>query len=203
MKRVIFSVITGLISTCVLAQESEVEQPRNGWSIGGSAANLWISPEAAEREGLGETSFGLKLFGEYKHGMWLGSFGLNAYTLDDRDEFSQTTENQTTGDIENSSSSAEALGFFAAVGPIWELGKEQKFSLYSQLGFSNIFSAERSISFCDNCRKENIELDAGLYITAGGFYEIHRNGKLGLSIEQYIASDDLERELSISYRYSL
>ncbi len=110
------------------------------------------------------------------------SFGVNIYSIDDNEAFT----NSTTGGIK--SSSASGIGIFGDYG--YKFYPSEKFILSLKAGYEAILDANRSIAYCSGCDYEKIDIDGGLYAQLGG--RLYFNDYLGLNINynKYFSPED-------------
>ena len=67
------------------------------------------------------------------------------------------------GDISTESSDAGAVTGYVATGYEWKFGADQDLTVLAQVGYTHLFSSERSIDYCRNCYSEDIDIDGGVY----------------------------------------
>jgi len=163
------------------------------WEFGGTLGILNIDDASASRELIDSEAYVFGGFADYVMESWMISLGLDFISYDDNAEFTQRTED-FFGDEDDSTSDANGFVIFAAVGPKWQFGDTL---LTVQGGYGHMFASERSISYCDNCYSEDIDIEAGLF----GRATVRQNAgpvAIGLTFTQYLNSDDIDNQFALS-----
>ncbi len=101
------------------------------------------------------------------------------------------------GDISRESSDAKALLWSISFGPKFYLGAQQSTFAYIQGGYGLITSSERSISPCDDCPSQDIDIEGGLF-ASGGIKTNLDVISLGLDYKQYLNDDGLDDVFSLT-----
>jgi len=87
----------------------------------------------------------------------------------------------------------------AAFGKLWRFGEQSDIILSTQGGFSVVGSSERSISFCDDCHSEDIDVDGGVFVRG----EITKNFEsvaIGLQATHYLGDDGLKDNIGVTVK---
>jgi len=87
----------------------------------------------------------------------------------------------------------------AAFGRLWAVGQENDIIFSAQGGFSAVMSSERSISYCDDCHSEDIDIDGGAFVR-GGIVKNFENVAVGLQATHYLSGDGLKNNLALTIR---
>ncbi|RZA06065.1 MAG: hypothetical protein EOO68_05660 [Moraxellaceae bacterium] len=163
----------------------------NGWSWAAHVDHINISDDVANRPDVlvGDTATALGVAAEYFTGgnNMTYSVGLNYIFYNDNNEFSQYIDDYWSG---YGYEESDAGGFMAyvEVGPEYHFGADGLSFFTVRGGYSGIFSSERSISNCDNCYSEDINIDGGAYGVLGvgrslGYLNV------GVQFQQYFSGD--------------
>lgn len=112
--------------------------------------------------------------------------GINFYSYSDNAGFSVITESQF-GSVKRSDSDASAFTGFGELG--YSFTPNKKVALSLMAGYERVFTSSRSISNCRNCPSEDIDIDAGAYLTPKVVYTFDNNWTLGLSYNGYVSGD--------------
>lgn len=161
------------------------------WQVNFHIANQQLDSKTSKMAGIDDAAAQYGLSFDYNAPDWKTSFAAGYVKYKDKFGFSQQVEGSgwaNRGDISTKSSSASALLLSASFGPQWYLGTDKQFNLYLQGGFSHLARSERSIPGCENCYKEDIKLDAGLFADAGVNYSFG-NWHTGLTYRHYLSGD--------------
>lgn len=165
---------------------------------------LLFDKKAAAEQNIGDSAFSIDLFGSYYISPKMSATaGFGFVTLDDEAEFDQAVVNQNTGERLTASSTASAINFYAELmyllEPVTIASRDVQIRVGP--GYSGIGNADRKIENCSDCRKVDIELDGGVYVTGGVFREgWDESSSIGLSAKQYV-SGDLKTAASLWVEY--
>ena len=112
--------------------------------------------------------------------------GLGLFYADDEDPFRQTVRQENLffdDDISTESSDIEGISAFLEAGVRFPVGFEDRLRLGVNVGY-HFIDAERTISNCSDCRDEDVDVDAGLYLSPAVIAVIQAF-KLDLSYQYY------------------
>lgn len=177
--------------TSPLLSAQEMALPDQQWQVNFHVINQPLDSKASKIAGIDDAAMLYNVSFDYNSDAWKTSFAAGYVKYKDKFGFSQQVEGtgwSNKGDISTKGSSASALLLSASFGPQWYMGEQQQFNLYLQGGFSHLARSERSIPGCDDCYKEDIKLDAGLFADAGANYSFG-GWHTGLTIRQYLSGD--------------
>jgi len=162
----------------------------SGWGFSVYANNLSIESTAAKREGVGDSATTLGLAAERysSENNRILNLGIEIVPYNDRARFSQTTKSSPTGEINDSTSSADAVLLFVDYGPRFKFGQDQTNHVTVRGGISAMVSSERGIDNCTNCASEKIDIEGGFYGLVGVGHSFG-GFTLGLQLQQYITGD--------------
>lgn len=179
-----------LASPLLLAQEQPVSE-NTEWQVNFHIANQQLDSKTTKKAGVDDAAMQYSFSVDYNNSAWKTSFAAGYVKYKDKYGFSQQVEGtgwSNKGDISTKGSSASALLLSASFGPQWYLGEQQQFNLYLQGGYGHLVRSERSIPGCDDCYKEDIKLDAGLFADAGANYSFG-SWHTGLTLRQHLSGD--------------
>lgn len=171
------------------------------WSFSLSISNNQFNSESASRELVKDRALGLNASAHYWWQYVFMSVGVDYINYSDRAGFSQTTTD-IYGDIDRSSSDADAVNMLLAVGPYWEFGADRHSIVAAQLGYSFSLNSERSIAYCDDCYSEDIELDPGFALKFSLLHPIGHH-HFGIEYSAYPASDDYKSSFGLVWHLGL
>lgn len=195
--KVLLVVFTFLTTSGITFADDKSEQDipyYSKWGFSGHAGTLTINEESARREGIEADAWMIGGHANYDTEYLLTSLGLEFIGYDDNAGFTQETED-SYGNRETSSSSANAFALSAALGPKYQFGPDKDTMIYGQAGALGLFASERSIGNCTDCYSEDIDLKGGLFFKVG-FMQNAGPVALGVTYTQYAGSDDLENNIN-------
>jgi hypothetical protein len=184
------ALFAAMTSPMLLAQQLTAPEDKQ-WQVNFHIANQQLDKKTSKIAGVDDAAAQYSVSFDYNVTAWKTSFAAGYVKYKDKFGFSQQVEGtgwSNKGDISTKGSSASALLLSASFGPQWYLGTEQQFNLYLQGGFGHLARSERSIPSCDDCYKEDIKLDAGLFTDAGANYSFG-NWHTGLTYRHYLSGD--------------
>lgn len=185
---------TLVLGSCLVAGQLAYAQNTNtvrqtGWSWSGHADHINIDKEAAASQWIEDTAFAIGGAAEYYASDSENTLSLGASMLFYRDNaaFSQYVEDWW-GDYSYEKSDANAFMLFAEYGPKYRFGRDNMSFFSVRGGVSGILGSERSISGCNNCYEEDIEIDGGLYGVLG-IGQTLGSIDISLQFQQYFTGD--------------
>lgn len=169
------------------------------WVVNGYYATNSFNSEVANGQNIKDDADEFGFMVDYMTPtLMMYSAGIGLLKYDDRAGFTQTIQvvgGIGDGDIRNEDSDASALNVFAEAGPRWFFGENNSSYFALKAGFNTLVESERSISFCEDCYSEDIDIDGGLYF-AGVISHSFSVLSVGLHYLQY-ADDDEGMENSL------
>lgn len=180
--------ILGCMSLAIFANPSvyaaQPAQDRSGWSASVHISNLQIDSKVAKAQAVGDSTFVLGAAGEryFSGSNNTLSLGLDILFYDDQAGFS----NETTGGTKESSASGGM--FFAEYGPKIHFGESRRNFVDVRGGYSISLGGSRSISYCDGCDSEDIDIAGGAYGILGIGHSFSKV-EIGLQYQQYFSGD--------------
>jgi hypothetical protein len=160
------------------------------WFFNASVETVSIDEEIAALEGIEPDAISINLDGEYYFNDSVSaSVGLGFLQYDDNEEFSQLTQSVYGGDVDSSSSTALGIPLLFDVGYTRFYGNSIPTYATLRGGLTYMLESERSISNCDDCRSDNIEVDGGLHVAAGFGFNLFSSFTLGFYYKNYLSGD--------------
>lgn len=183
-----------LCSSLAMAVEDEAplaHDPANTWFWGFTLEQYRFDKEAAAKTAVGDSATALGMEAEYYYATNISTtFGMSILMYDDKARFSQTTQNQSTYEINQSSSEARGLPFYADIGyRRFFVGESTKSYLTARLGLSSIFDSSRTIPSCTNCTSEDIKISGGIYGMIGAGMKFGETWGMGIHYKNYFSGD--------------
>ena len=188
MKKTLLGLALMLGTQAVVAEEIEKNQ---GWSFGANLAVVNLDSKVAAQEGVDDAAWSIDASAIYTKDHWVTSLGLGYLGYDDNREFTQRVEGDgwfNDGDISTESSDAGAVTGYVATGYEWKFGADQDLTVLAQVGYTHLFSSERSIDYCRNCYSEDIDIDGGVYAKVAATKDMGPI-TLGVFVQQYLSGD--------------
>lgn len=127
---------------------------------------------------------------------WLFGAAIGFYSYDDNGGFSQLVRDEYDGSIRRLSSDAGATAVDVSGG--YRFSAAPRLSLDFLLGYRHLFSSERSISNCENCAEEDIDIDGGTYVSPRATLWFSQFG-IG-AYYQHGLSGDIENSVGVTFR---
>lgn len=169
----------------------------SGWEFGLSAGQTWLDSEAAAQAAIDDRAelFLLNVQYYFAATPWMINFGGGSLGYDDYSGFSQTVQEQYSGDTYSKDSSASGTILFIEGGANYPINTA--LFVQGRLGLSSVFGSSRNIDNCDNCYEEDFDIGGGAYgaLTFGG--TIADTVEVSLQYHYYL-SGDLESSLSLN-----
>ncbi|MDA7686454.1 hypothetical protein N9172_00460 [bacterium] len=199
MKRIII-ILSVLVIYPVYANDQEQLSIANSWRYSVFVSETSFDSDLADKELIEDSATTFGVDADYYSRRWMSSVGLEFISYDDNNGFSQLVEGTglfNDGDVSTESSDANAFALNVATGAYWSFGARDKNLAIVQVGFSEIFNSERSIDNCDDCFKDDIDVDGGAFAKVG---LVHSWSALsvGLHVKQYL-SGDIDNSILISF----
>ncbi|MFT7562199.1 MAG: hypothetical protein ACI93R_004134 [Flavobacteriales bacterium] len=193
-----FNVVLGAAALCfstISFAENEIKATSDTgrWSWGGEIATVSINDEVAREQAIDNSAVSFGGYADYSKKHWLATLGLGFVAYDDNAGFSQRTEDNF-GNDNNTSSSASAISVNAAIGP--KLNFNDDGFVFAQVGYDQLVASERSISNCTNCFSEKIDVNGGLFLSAGVKQNVGKVA-IGALFKNYLSDDGLETSIGI------
>lgn len=187
------AILAFTLADCAQAQ-SPSQPTRGGWEWGGYIEHINIDPEVASREWIEDSANALALGAEYyvPNSMLTLGGGFEFLAYSDKADFSQRVED-IYGDTRSESSDASAAAAYAEVGLNFPL---DAMFITAKLGANTLFSSSRSISNCEDCYEDDIDINGGAYLQAQ-FGTVIGWAELSLVYKHYL-SGDLESAAGVS-----
>ena len=171
--------------------------------IGGYGAYMQVDGARAEREGVDDEGYiiGVEVASELLTYFTLNG-GIGLAFMDDEDPFEQTVvEKRAFSDDKTfeEESDIEGLSLFLEGGVQLPVGFEDKLNVGMNLGY-HFLDLERTISNCADCREEDVDIDAGLYVQP---HIAMRVGAIqgNLAYNYFIDQDAVESMWQLSVRW--
>lgn len=193
------TLITAVASPFAFADN--YQQDYSGWSWSANVDHLTIDKEVANRPDilLSQSATAIGFGAEYftSESEMTYSLGFNYIAYNDNNEFEQYVHDHWNGD-RYEQSDANAIMVYAEAGPKYRFGVDGMNFVTVRGGFSSIFASSRSISYCDNCYSEDLDIEGGLYGSLGVGHSFN-HFDLSLQFQQYFTGDlDNSLRLKIS-----
>jgi len=202
MKKIALLVSLSCLSfTMPVFAQTQEDVSKGSWRYSGHVSMVGIDSEVAKQEGIEDSAISIGLFADYKKTNWVTSLGLDFIMYDDNEEFSQTVETVgifNNGDISDESSDASAVQATVATGYEWRYGVNQDIALLLQGGYGHVFSSERTIPNCTDCRTVDIDVDGGVFAKLMLTKETERWG-FSLYAQPYLTGDGLSNSLGFVF----
>jgi len=202
VKKVVVALSLLLSSQLHAAENNAVENVNEPdaqwqWSL---AINSHAFDDSVAFEGIDDSAIGFSAHIDYIKNSWLTTVSAEYVSYDDNNEFSQDVVGSgftNRGDVSRESSDASGFLLGVALGKIYYVGNEQDVAVFGQVGVDVMTASERSISLCDDCHSEDIDVDGGVYLRAGvtkdtGYFN------LGFHAKAYVTGDSLNTAFGIS-----
>jgi hypothetical protein len=172
------------------------------WSWGLAVESVKFDSKKAALEGIGDSTTTLDIEAEYFiRNHFTTSFGFSFVPYNDKNDFSVVTQNQTTDEIQTSSSDASAMALYAEMGYRRFFPTSLPYYTTARLGVSSLIASERSISNCSNCPSEDIDINGGIYARAGVGARFGNTWALGLDYKHYL-SGDIDSSISLGVTWN-
>ena len=180
-----------LLCSPLLATAAPEKESISGWSWSTHVSNLNIDSTVAKTQKVDDSTFvwGAAAERYTNDSDFTLSLGLDILFLKDKAGF---TNNTNKGE---KSSSASGGMFFAEYGPKIHFGDNKAHFFDARAGYSVSLGASRSISYCDGCDSEDINIDGGAYGILGIGHAFN-SFDLSLQYQQYF-SGDLDNSLRL------
>ena len=150
-------------------------------------------------EGIDNNAIGFGVDADYIQNNWITTISAQYLAYDDNNEFSQYVVGAgfaNRGDESTEGSDASGLLIGIATGHMYFFGEKNDIAVIAQVGVNTMINSERSITLCDNCHSEDIDVDGGLFLK-GGIVKDTGSFSLGFHATTYV-SGDLGTTFSIS-----
>ncbi len=203
MKKLV-AVTSLLLSSQLFAFESESVAEENyviddqwQWSI--TLSNTGFD-DSVLKEGIDTSAIGFGVDLDYIDNNWITTFSADYLAYDDNNSFEQYVVGsgwQNKGDESTESSNASGVLLGVATGRMYFFGDNQDVAVIGQVGMSFMAYSERSISYCDDCYSEDIDVDGGLFLKAG-IVKDTGSFNIGLHAKTYLSGDSMGTTFGIS-----
>ncbi len=167
----------------------------NGFNF--SIGRVSFDEEVATEEGVEDSATYWRLGWQRQSGQALFGAGISGYLYSDDEGFDQYVED-SSGDEFTADSSAVAINMYFEGGYSHNLN--ENISLEILGGLEQVLSSERSIPNCSNCREEDIDLNAGLYVTPRIRFSTDGSFSFSMAYHQYL-NGDTENGFSVDFAW--
>jgi len=191
-----FSVQAQVEPTDLSSNDAQVYSTHS-WYFG--AGQYQLDDGKSRREGVENDA--LYLSGGYqwqRNGLLIGA-GISALTYDDNEEFTEEVESR--GYRYDRDSDALGYGLFGQLGYSFALKPDRTLSLDLLGGYERIWS-ERSISFCDDCREEDIDIEGGAFARLSLRWIISQPFTLSLNLKQFF-SESVDTGVDLTFGWTV
>ncbi|ROR94938.1 hypothetical protein EDC56_3753 [Sinobacterium caligoides] len=178
------------------AAEAPKALPENEWNI--LAGVTSFDSDFADSLGVDDTGY---LVGA----AYTGYFSFLRYSaggaliiLDDKAEFTQRVENVFGGDERDEDSSIDAGMLFAEIGSQYAFGNNDRATVGMMAGYS-YFDVERSISLCQDCREDDIEVESSFYLKPFVAYRFTDSFLVRLEYTNYQEEQSFENAITLNF----
>jgi len=181
---------------------SESITDERGWRISVGLTYGLLDEDEVEDQGLGDSAFGVDIAVNYYFSSRLvGRIGFGVFTLEDNAAFEQLVETTTIfgSDVETAQSDSNAIPLFVELNYQSAINAVPGVRFRAGAGFTGLVRAERSISNCEDCREDDLDIDGGAFVS-GTVFRHRASSKFGLTVQQYL-SGDFRNTISFWYEF--
>lgn len=170
----------------------------NSWLI--SAGQYQLDDDRAKREGIEDDAVYVSGSYQFQYEGFLFGIGISALVYDDNEEFTVRVENRW-GNRSNRDSDATGYGVFGQLGYSLAMRSDRTLSVDFLGGYERLWS-ERSVSFCDDCPEEDIDIEGGAFAKASVRWIITRPYTLSLNLKQFF-TDSVDTGVDLTFGWTL